>query len=38
MNGTNRDDVFAAIDAKTRAPRDEHLVTKLRGLLTRPDR
>jgi diadenosine tetraphosphate (Ap4A) HIT family hydrolase len=37
-NGTSRDDVFAAIDARTRAPRDEQLVTKLRGLLTRPDR
>jgi diadenosine tetraphosphate (Ap4A) HIT family hydrolase len=31
-----RDDVFAAIDAKTRAKRDEHLVQKLRALLTPP--
>ena len=32
--GTTRDDVFAAIDAKTRVPRNEHLVAKLRSLLT----
>lgn len=31
-----REDVFAAIDAKTRAGRDEQLVQKLRALLTPP--
>lgn len=31
-----REEVFAAIDAKTRAPRDERLVEKLRALLTPP--
>lgn len=31
-----RDDVFAAIDAKTRNPRDEQLVRKVRALLTPP--
>jgi len=34
MNATSRDDVFAAIDAKTKAPRDEQLVTRIRKLLT----
>ncbi|HYR29972.1 MAG TPA: HIT family protein [Thermoanaerobaculia bacterium] len=34
MNGTSRDDVFAAIDAKTKAPRDEQLVATIRKLLT----
>ena len=29
-----REDVFAAIDAKTRTERDEHLVRKVRQLLT----
>lgn len=29
-----REDVFAAIDAKTKAPRQEDLVTKVRALLT----
>jgi len=34
MNDTSRRDVFEAIDAKTRAPRDEQLVERLRALLT----
>jgi diadenosine tetraphosphate (Ap4A) HIT family hydrolase len=34
MNDTKRDDVFAAFDAKTRAQRDEHLIEKIRLLLT----
>ena len=33
-NGTTREEVFAAIEAKTSAGRDEQLVRKLRALLT----
>lgn len=34
MSDTSRDEVFAAIDTKTRVPRDEQLIRKLRELLT----
>ena len=33
-SGATRDDVFAAIDARARLPRDEQLVHKIRELLT----
>ena len=32
--GTTREEVFEAIDAKTKAPRKEELVSKMRALLT----
>ena len=38
MNDTKRDYVFGAFEARVRYKYDEQLVTKLRGLLTGPDR
>ena len=38
MDDTSRDDVFAAIDARTGGTRDESLIARIRGLLTAPPR
>ena len=38
MNDASREQVFAAFDARTSVPRDEHLVDKIGALLTGPAR